>query len=87
MSADAISCAAEGENVVEDRIVLLRSIHVHYTLDPGPDADREKVARALETHVDKCPTARSLRGAVEVTWSADLPWGRLSSSRSDSSVG
>ena len=80
MSAEAISCTAEGENVVEDRIVLLRSIHVHYVLDPGAGADRSKVERALETHVAKCPTACSLRGAVDVTWTADLPWGRISSS-------
>jgi uncharacterized OsmC-like protein len=79
MSADAISCTAEGTNVVEDRIVLLRSIHVHYVLEPSQDAEQAKVERALETHVDKCPTARSLRGAVDVTWSADLPWGRVAS--------
>jgi uncharacterized OsmC-like protein len=32
---------------------------------------RARVERALETHAAKCPTARSLEGAVEVTWSVD----------------
>jgi len=30
------------------------------------------VDRALATHDDKCPTAASLKGAVEVTWSVDI---------------
>ena len=33
-----------------------------------PDAPEDKVSRALETHVSKCPTAQSLLGAVEITW-------------------
>jgi hypothetical protein len=30
------------------------------------------VDRALATHAEKCPTAASLKGAVEVIWSADV---------------
>lgn len=59
-------------NVVEDRIVVLTHIRVHYDLLLPAGADREKVDRALSTHVDKCPTARSLKGAVEVEWTADV---------------
>jgi len=72
MSADAISAQAEGYNEVVDKVVVLRRIHVHYTLRLPPDAPRAKVDRALETHVAKCPTAKSLEGAVEVTWSVDI---------------
>jgi len=51
---------------------MLRRIHEPYTLRLGADAPMDKVERALETHVSKCPTARSIEAAVEVTWSADF---------------
>lgn len=72
MAPDAIDARAEGINELVDKVVVLTRIHVHYTLRLPPDAPRDKVDRALETHVSKCPTAKSLEGAVEVTWSADL---------------
>ncbi len=72
MANDAISVRAEGVNEVVDRMVVLTKIHAHYTIRLPPGAPPEKVNRALSTHVAKCPTARSLKGAVEVTWSADV---------------
>jgi uncharacterized OsmC-like protein len=72
MAADAISATAEGTNEIIDRIPTLTGIHVHYTLRLPPDAPRDKVDRALETHVSKCPTAQSLKGAVDIEWSADI---------------
>ena len=72
MANDAISVTAEGVNEVVDRIVTLTRIHVHYTIRLPAGAPRDKVDRALSTHVAKCPTAASLKGAVEVTWSADV---------------
>ena len=67
-----ISCTAEGTNEVIDKIVVLTGIHVHYRLTIPSDAPRDKVDRALETHVSKCPTAQSIKDSVEVTWSADI---------------
>ena len=75
MANDAISVEAEGVNEVVDRMVVLTKIHAHYTLRLPEGAEREKVDRALATHVGKCPTARSLEGAVKVTWSADVAGG------------
>ena len=72
MAADAISATAEGTNEIVDRIPTLTRIHVHYTLLLPPDAPRDNVDRALETHVSKCPTAQSLKGAVDIEWSADI---------------
>ena len=72
MAADAISATAEGTNEIVDRIPTLTRIHVHYTLLIPSDAPRDKVDRALETHVSKCPTAQSLKGAVDIEWSADI---------------
>ena len=75
MANDAISVRAEGVNEVVDRMVVLTEIHAHYTIRLPAGAPRDKVDRALATHVAKCPTARSLKGAVEVTWSADVTEG------------
>lgn len=72
MAADAISAEAEGVNEVVDRVVVLTKIHVRYTIRVPADAPREKIDRALASHVAKCPTARSLEGAVEVGWSAEV---------------
>ena len=72
MAPDAIDARAEGFNELVDKIVVLTRIHVHYTLRLPPGAPRDKVDRALTTHVSKCPTAKSLEGAVEVTWTVDI---------------
>lgn len=75
MDMDALSARAEGGNEIVDRVIVLTGIHVHYMVRVPEGASREKVDRALETHARKCPTARSLEGAVKVTWSADVDWG------------
>jgi uncharacterized OsmC-like protein len=67
-----ISCTAEGTNEVVDRIITLTRIDVHYTVRLPEGADREVVDRALASHVSKCPTARSLEGAVQFGWTADI---------------
>jgi hypothetical protein len=66
-----ITVRAEGVNEVRGRLPVLTRIAVHYTLRI-PAGTRPVVDRALSTHVSKCPTAASLEGAVEVTWSADI---------------
>lgn len=72
MAPGSISATAEGINEMKDGMPLLTRIHVHYTLRLPPGAPGDKVDRALAGHVAKCPTARSLEGAVEVEWSADV---------------
>ena len=67
-----IRCTAEGRNEIVDRVIVLTRIDVHYTIRLPEGADREKVDRALATHVDKCPTARSIRDSVEIAWTADV---------------
>lgn len=68
---DAIRARAEGFNEIREKLAVLTRIHVHYTLRI-PAGTREKVDRALVRHAEKCPTAASLAGAVDVTWSADI---------------
>jgi uncharacterized OsmC-like protein len=72
MPAGSISATAEGVNEMIDKIPTLTRIHVHYVLRVPVDAPADKIDRALETHVSKCPTAQSLRGAVEFEWSATV---------------
>ena len=54
-------------------MLVIRRIHVNYKLRvPDPDAVRDTVARVLEMHVDKCPVARSFKGAIEVTTAVEF---------------
>ena len=68
---DAIDCRVEGVNEARDGIPVLVAIRVHYTLRIPPGT-RETVDRALARHLEKCPTAVSLRGAVDVSWTAEV---------------
>lgn len=61
----------EGINEVRDGLPVLTEIRIHYRLRI-PSGSRDRVERALERHQTKCPTARSLEGAVEVSWTADI---------------
>jgi uncharacterized OsmC-like protein len=71
LDADAIRADVEGTNEIRDGMPTLTRIHLHYTLRI-PAGTREAVDRALARHREKCPTAASLRGAVEVDWTADI---------------
>jgi hypothetical protein len=67
-----IGCTVEGTNEIVERLILLTRIDVHYTIRLPLGADREKVDRALATHVAKCPTAQSIKDSVQVGWTADI---------------
>lgn len=56
---------------MRDRIPILTRIRVRYHLRI-PTGAREIVQRALDRHVDKCPTAQTLKGAVEIDIEADI---------------
>lgn len=71
LEADHIRASVTGTNELRDRIITLTRIDVRYQLRI-PAGTRETVDRALARHRDKCPTAQSLRGAVEVEWTADI---------------
>jgi uncharacterized OsmC-like protein len=71
LGPDAIQATAAGTNEIVDGIVTLTRIDIHYALRI-PAGSREKVDRALSRHRDKCPTAKSLAGAVLVEFTAEL---------------
>ena len=63
--------AAEGVNEVRDGLPVLVEIRLRYRLRI-PAGTREAVDRALARHQERCPTAASLKGAVTVSWSAEI---------------
>lgn len=71
LSGDAISADVVGENEVRDGLPVLTRIVVNYRLKI-PVGTRETVDRLLAKHQEKCPTAATLKGSVEVSWTADI---------------
>ena len=71
LDPEDISAEAEGITRLRDRMPLLEEIIVHYRLRVPAEA-RETVDRALASHGPKCPTARSLEGAIKVDWTAQI---------------
>lgn len=67
----ALRAEVEGHNEIRDRLPVLVRIHVHYAI-PADAGDASEIEAGLERHQRKCPTARTLEGAVEVTWSAEF---------------
>ena len=51
---------------------MIKRIHVTYTLKADPDADRDKIQRAFEHHMPRCPVYRSIGAAVAMTTSLEL---------------
>lgn len=68
---DSIEATGKGYNELRDRLPVLTRIHVAYRL-VIPAGSRETVDRALSRHVERCPTAATLQGAVEITWEAEI---------------
>ncbi len=52
-------------------VLVLRRIHVTYKLSV-PEAVQDTVARVLDMHADKCPVARSIKGAIEITTAVEF---------------
>ncbi len=71
LASDALQCDVQGINEVRDGLPVLTEIRVAYRLRI-PAAARESVDRALAKHQEKCPTAASLKGAVAVSWTAEI---------------
>jgi len=68
---EAISASVQGVNEVIDRVPVLTRLEIHYRLRI-PAGSREIVDRALASHQSRCPSARSLEGAVEISWTAEI---------------
>ena len=51
---------------------MIKRIHVTYMLRVDRDADREKIQRAFDHHMPKCPVYRSIGAAIDITTSLKL---------------
>jgi len=71
LDPEAMMAAVTGINEVVDRLPILTRIEIEYRLRI-PEGTRDVVDWALELHQSKCPTAATLRGAVDVTWTAEI---------------
>jgi uncharacterized OsmC-like protein len=56
---------------VDGGVLVIRRIHAHYKLQAS-EAQRETVERVHAIHADRCPVARSVKGAIEVSTSFEL---------------
>jgi organic hydroperoxide reductase OsmC/OhrA len=68
---EAITADVLGINELRGKLPVLTRVEINYRLRI-PAGMRDAVDRALASHAEKCPTAASIRGAVEVTWTADV---------------
>ena len=71
LDPEAMTAAVTGFNEIVDRLPVLTRIEIEYRLRI-PEGTRDVVDWALELHQSKCPTAATLRGAVDVTWTAEI---------------
>jgi uncharacterized OsmC-like protein len=63
---------AAGEVENEDGVLVVKRIHVVYTVSVDADADREAVQRAFDRHMPYCPVYRSIGAAIEITTALEL---------------
>ncbi len=71
-SEGRLTSEARGEVEVDDGVLVIKRIHVEYTLRVDPEADRDKIQRAFDHHMPKCPVYRSIGAAIEITTSLRL---------------
>ena len=58
---------AEGEIYVEEKILVIKKIHVRYTLRGCAEEKRDAAERAHSHHAARCPVARSIEKAIEIS--------------------
>jgi uncharacterized OsmC-like protein len=61
-----------GEVEDEDGVLVIKRIHVTYTLRVEEDVDRDTIERAFERHMPFCPFYRSIGGSIDITTELQL---------------
>ncbi len=70
-SEGRLTALARGEVEVEDKVLVLRRIHVVFALRGAAERAPE-AQRAHEHYKPRCPIYRSIRQAIEVTSDLEL---------------
>jgi organic hydroperoxide reductase OsmC/OhrA len=71
LAPDDLVAEVEGINRMRGKVPVLEEIRVHYRIRV-PAGDRATLEKVLSRHQEFCPSAQSLDGAVEVSWTADI---------------
>jgi uncharacterized OsmC-like protein len=58
---------AEGIVILQDKVLVIKSIHVRYHLAGCPDDKREAAERSHTFHASRCPVAKSIGGCIDIT--------------------
>lgn len=66
-----LSADIEGDIVDENGVMALRAIRIRYQV-ALPAGKREEAERALRLHERGCPLANTLKGSVDITYTADF---------------
>jgi uncharacterized OsmC-like protein len=53
--------------VVEDKVLVIKRIHVRYRLAGCPPDKREAAERAHAFHASRCPVAKSIGGCIDIS--------------------
>jgi len=64
-SEGRLTAEARGEIETEDGVLVIRRIHVEFTLR-APESAREAVDRVHGFYAEKCPVYRSLQSAIQI---------------------
>ena len=59
-----------GEIELDGKVLVIKRIHVTYTLRGAGEADeqtQDKIDRAHARHAEFCPVARSIRDSIDIT--------------------
>jgi uncharacterized OsmC-like protein len=62
-----LTSEAEGDVHIEEKVLVLKRIRVRYTLKGCPDDKRESAERAHAHHAARCPVARSVEKAIQIS--------------------
>ena len=54
-----------------DGVLKITTIRIKYEARI-PKGSREKAERALQSHAEKCPAYQSVRGCIDVQWTAEF---------------
>ena len=53
--------------VLEDKVLVIKSINVRYRLTGCPDDKRETAERSHAFHASRCPVAKTLGACIHIT--------------------
>lgn len=65
------TATVEGRIAGRGKTIAIQSIVVHYDLTVAPEA-LEATRRALAAHPQGCPAHESLKGAIAISWDAQV---------------